>query len=213
MAFIKVPLIEEKLDINVRVYNLTLTSFLAEIMENYIVELEDHVKESGLHVKKNKFHCNELKRNIRMWINHRYMEVGREYRDFLTTQLDDLYDDMRHDYTVFFYSVKRFFDKRIDDSNETTTLALLVLIISMASYFQIKEEDFSKYVSEQFECHYVMKSNYISNIARHATMFLNSFKHDDIELVVENEPDIQAAWDILDYKLSHVKINLVDDIK
>lgn len=33
MAFIKVPLIEEKLDINVRVYNLTLTSFLAEIME------------------------------------------------------------------------------------------------------------------------------------------------------------------------------------
>ena len=41
MAFIKVPLIEEKLDINVRVYNLTLTSFLAEIMENYIVELED----------------------------------------------------------------------------------------------------------------------------------------------------------------------------
>lgn len=135
MAFIKVPLIEEKLDINVRVYNLTLTSFLAEIMENYIVELEDHVKKSGLHVKKNKFHCNELKRNIRMWINHRYMEVGREYRDFLTTQLDDLYDDMRHDYTVFFYSVKRFFDKRIDDSNETTTLALLVLIISMASYF------------------------------------------------------------------------------
>lgn len=143
MAFIKVPLIEEKLDINVRVYNLTLTSFLAEIMENYIGELEDHVKKSGLHVKKNKFHCNELKRNIRMWINHRYMEVGREYRDFLTTQLDDLYDDMRHDYTVFFYSVKRFFDKRIDDSNETTTLALLVLIISMASYFQIKEEDFS----------------------------------------------------------------------
>lgn len=58
-----------------------------------------------------------------------------------------------------------------------------------------------------------MKSNYISNIARHATMFLNSFKHDDIELVVENEPDIQSAWDILDYKLSHVKINLVDDIK
>lgn len=52
MAFIKVPLIEEKLDINVRVYNLTLTSFLAEIMENYIVELEDHVKKSGLHVKK-----------------------------------------------------------------------------------------------------------------------------------------------------------------
>lgn len=213
MAFIKVPLIEEKLDINVRVYNLTLTSFLAEIMENYIVELEDHVKKSGLHVKKNKFHCNELKRNIRMWINHRYMEVGREYRDFLTTQLDDLYDDMRHDYTVFFYSVKRFFDKRIDDSNETTTLALLVLIISMATYFQIKEEDFSNYVSEQFKCHYVMKSNYISNIARHATMSLNSFKHDNVELVFEKEPDIQAAWDILDYKLSHVKINLVDDIK
>lgn len=213
MAFIKVPLIEEKLDINVRVYNLTLTSFLAEIMENYIVELEDHVKKSGLHVKKNKFHCNELKRNIRMWINHRYMEVGREYRDFLTTQLDDLYDDMRHDYTVFFYSVKRFFDKRIDDSNETTTLALLVLIISMATYFQIKEEDFSNYVSEQFKCHYVMKSNYIPNIARHATMFLNSFKHDNVELVFEKEPDIQAAWDILDYKLSHVKINLVDDIK
>lgn len=213
MAFIKVPLIEEKLDINVRVYNLTLTSFLAEIMENYIVELEDHVKKSGLHVKKNKFHCNELKRNIRMWINHRYMEVGREYRDFLTTQLDDLYDDMRHDYTVFFYSVKRFFDKRIDDSNETTTLAFLVLIISMASYFQIKEEDFSNYVSEQFKCHYVVESNYISNIARHATMFLNSFKHDNVELVFEKEPDIQAAWDILDYKLSHVKINLVDDIK
>lgn len=62
MAFIKVPLIEDKLDINVRVYNLTLTSFLAEIMENYIVELEDHVKKSGLHVKKNKFHCNELKK-------------------------------------------------------------------------------------------------------------------------------------------------------
>lgn len=213
MAFIKVPLIEEKLDINVRVYNLTLTSFLAEIMENYIVELEDHVKKSGLHVKKNKFHCNELKRNIRMWINHRYMEVGREYRDFLTTQLDDLYDDMKHDYTVFFYSIKRFFDKRIDDSNETTTLALLVLIISMASYFQIKEEDFSNYVSEQFKCHYVVKSNYISNTARHATMFLNSFKHDNVELVFEKEPDIQAAWDILDYKLSHVKINLVDDIK
>lgn len=152
MAFIKVPLIEEKLDINVRVYNLTLTSFLAEIMENYIVELEDHVKKSGLHVKKNKFHCNELKRNIRMWINHRYMEVGREYRDFLTIQLDDLYDDMKQDYTVFFYSIKRFFDKRIDDSNETTTLALLVLIISMATYFQIKEEDFSNYVSEQFKC-------------------------------------------------------------
>ena len=213
MAFIKVPLIEEKLDINVRVYNLTLTSFLAEIMENYIVELEDHVKKSGLHVKKNKFHCNELKRNIRMWINHRYMEVGREYRDFLTTQLDDLYDDMKHDYTVFFYSIKRFFDKRIEDSNETTTLALLVLIISMATYFQIKEEDFSNYVSEQFKCHYVMKSNYILNIARHATMFLNSFKHDNVELVFEKEPDIQAAWDILDYKLSHVKINLVDDIK
>lgn len=213
MAFIKVPLIEEKLDINVRVYNLTLTSFLAEIMENYIVELEDHVKKSGLHVKKNKFHCNELKRNIRMWINHRYMEVGREYRDFLTTQLDDLYDDMKHDYTVFFYSIKRFFDKRIEDSNETTTLALLVLIISMATYFQIKEEDFSNYVSEQFKCHYVMKSNYIPNIARHATMFLNSFKHDNVELVFEKEPDIQAAWDILDYKLSHVKINLVDDIK
>ena len=182
-------------------------------MENYIVELEDHVKKSGLHVKKNKFHCNELKRNIRMWINHRYMEVGREYRDFLTIQLDDLYDDMKHDYTVFFYSIKRFFDKRIDDSNETTTLALLVLIISMATYFQIKEEDFSNYVSEQFKCHYVMKSNYISNIARHATMFLNSFKHDNVELVFEKEPDIQAAWDILDYKLSHVKINLVDDIK
>lgn len=213
MAFIKVPLIEEKLDINVRVYNLTLTSFLAEIMENYIVELEDHVKKSGLHVKKNKFHCNELKRNIRMWINHRYMEVGREYRDFLTTQLDDLYDDMKHDYTVFFYSIKRFFDKRIEDSDETTTLALLVLIISMATYFQIKEEDFSNYVSEQFKCHYVMKNNYISNIARHATMFLNSFKHDNVELVFEKEPDIQAAWDILDYKLSHVKINLVDDIK
>lgn len=193
MAFIKVPLIEEKLDINVRVYNLTLTSFLAEIMENYIVELEDHVKKSGLHVKKNKFHCNELKRNIRMWINHRYMEVGREYRDFLTTQLDDLYDDMKHDYTVFFYSIKRFFDKRIEDSNETTTLALLVLIISMATYFQIKEEDFSNYVSEQFKCHYVMKSNYIPNIARHATMFLNSFKHDNVELVFEKEPDIQAA--------------------
>lgn len=153
MAFIKVPLIEEKLDINVRVYNLTLTSFLAEIMENYIVELEDHVKKSGLHVKKNKFHCNELKRNIRMWINHRYMEVGREYRDFLTTQLDDLYDDMKHDYTVFFYSIKRFFDKRIEDSDETTTLALLVLIISMATYFQIKEEDFSNYVSDQFPVH------------------------------------------------------------
>ena len=213
MAFIKVPLIEEKLDINVRVYNLTLTSFLAEIMENYIVELEDHVKKSGLHVKKNKFHCNELKRNIRMWINHRYMEVGREYRDFLTTQLDDLYDDMKHDYTVFFYSIKRFFDKRIEDSDETTTLALLVLIISMATYFQIKEEDFSNYVSEQFKCHYVVKSNYISNIARHATMLLNSFKHDNVELVFEKEPDIQAAWDILDYKLSHVKINLVDDIK
>lgn len=195
MAFIKVPLIEEKLDINVRVYNLTLTSFLAEIMENYIVELEDHVKKSGLH------------------INHRYMEVGREYRDFLTTQLDDLYDDMKHDYTVFFYSIKRFFDKRIEDSDETTTLALLVLIISMATYFQIKEEDFSNYVSEQFKCHYVMKSNYISNIARHATMFLNSFKHDNVELVFEKEPDIQASWDILDYKLSHVKINLVDDIK
>lgn len=44
-------------------------------------------------------------------------------------------------------------------------------------------------------------------------MFLNSFKHDDIELVVENEPDIQASWDILDYKLSHIKINLVDDVK
>lgn len=213
MAFIKVPLIEEKLDINVRVYNLTLTSFLAEIMENYIVELEDHVKKSGLHVKKNKFHCNELKRNIRMWINHRYMEVGREYRDFLTTQLDDLYDDMKHDYTVFFYSIKRFFDKRIEDSDETTTLALLVLIISMATYFQIKEEDFSNYVSEQFKCHYVVKINYISNIARHATMFLNSFKHDNVELVFEKESDIQAAWDILDYKLSHVKINLVDDIK
>lgn len=56
-----------------------------------------------------------------MWINHRYMEVGREYRDFLTTQLDDLYDDMKHDYTVFFYSIKRFFDKRIEDSDETTT--------------------------------------------------------------------------------------------
>ena len=140
-------------------------------------------------------------------------EVGREYRDFLTTQLDDLYDDMKHDYTVFFYSIKRFFDKRIEDSDETTTLALLVLIISMATYFQIKEEDFSNYVSEQFRCHYVMKSNYISNIARHATMFLNSFKHDNVELVFEKEPDIQAAWDILDYKLSHVKINLVDDIK
>lgn len=44
-------------------------------------------------------------------------------------------------------------------------------------------------------------------------MFLNSFKHDNVELVFEKEPDIQAAWDILDYKLSHVKINLVDDIK
>lgn len=211
MAFVKISSnkIEDVIDVRVRVYYLTLTIFLAELVDNYSIELEDYAKKNGMYVKKRKHHINEIRKNIRMWINDKYSSVTKEYKSFLLDQIDEVQEKLNMDFKVFQFSMKSFLDRYIDNGVETQAITLASMVLNAASFFQIKEEQFCELVSSKLECYYKKRDSYIANTARHSALFIQTFEtQKDID--IQQSDDIKKAWDILDYKLSNICIELTD---
>lgn len=206
--------IEENIPVGTRVQNLSLTFFLADVIDSYVLELEAYTINNKLYRNKFKFHVNSMKININAWKNEKFLAVDKRYNYFLMEQLDEKNDELKHDFKIFYLCIKQYLDRSLDNPSHSEGIALASMILTMADYFLLKQDDFCAYVRRKIReeygdvpCKFSSRDSRIANISRHAREYIKQFSNDG-DANLKESTDIMNAYRVLDNKLSHLVIDL-----
>lgn len=204
--------IESIIPAEVRVKYISLTIFIFDVLDSYTIELEDHVKSSGMYRGKVMHHVKEIRRHSNEYNHSKLKSIPPEYRDFLLEQIDEKEDEMNNDFKILLLSMKSYLDKFSSDGVKTKIIALASMCLILATCYHQKEEEYADFFNSVNQLktqirEYKVKNMNIANIERHSRLLIELLAV-DVDANLNDSEEIQQSWDILGRKIAGIELDL-----
>lgn len=195
----------ESLSEDVRMNYVYGNMYLADIIDNYVVELKNAISEAGLCRMENKKLIRNMETNITLYRDKIRRLMGEYAYRYTPYMLDRFNDEFERHIKTLFYSVKRELDKTVPALSVPLSHLTMIYMISSLEIRRTTQyaEEVQKASGVKMDPVYDQCIVAIRNISNQLLCKLSDFPCDNV-----NHKEISMAYEIFSRELRECKIEI-----
>lgn len=195
----------ESLSEDVRMNYVYGNMYLADIIDNYVVELKNAISEAGLCRMENKKLIRNMETNITLYRDKIRRLMGEYAYRYTPYMLDRFNDEFERHIKTLFYSVKRELDKTVPALSVPLSHLTMIYMISSLEISRTTQyaEEVQKASGVKMDPVYDQCIVAIRNISNQLLCKLSDFSCESM-----NHREISMAYDIFSRELRECKIEI-----